>query len=496
MQLLKQIIFQARQRAEEPAVASALNVVSYRALCNAVSMAVERLADVRVAAGACVAIEVDNPLHHLYLLIATGLLGLPSASVARQASITGAGVKTALLLTDGETSGAGTVETRRVDATWFATDPAARPDYGRLLALPGYASADVVARYLFSSGTTGHPKCVALTSGVLERRLLTNMVILAGWNSLRAPTLNFMELETISGNLNAMRTLAAGGLLCMARGIPAAIDMIRLFKVEYLSGSAGQLLAVVEALQGSQPLSSLRGVYVTGARIPQRVVPAIQAMICPEFNCGYASTEMGVMAAGTASALRRAEGAVGYVIPGVELQAVDTAGTPLPAGEIGALRVRSGNAAFYIGPNGERQDPATDGWFYSGDMGCVHADGLLVITGRSGEVFNRGGVITAPDVIEDAFRADRRLRDVAAVGVSDGRGAEEVWVAVVADTALDTAALLQQARAVLREKAPDRVFQVGAIPRNANAKIQRGALRDHLLAIVAARRAGHGGNIG
>jgi acyl-coenzyme A synthetase/AMP-(fatty) acid ligase len=493
MQLMKQIIFQARQREEEPAVASALNVVSYRALCNAVLAAVERLGDVRMGAGACVAIDVANPLHHLYLLIATGLLGLPSASVANHAGTTGSGVRTALLLTDSESSEAMAGETRRVDATWFAVDPAARPDYGRLLALPGYASADAVARYLFSSGTTGHPKCVAFTSGVLERRMLANLVILAGWHSLRAPTLNLMELSTISGNVSALRTLASGGLLCLARGIPAAIDMIRLFKVEYLMGSAGQLLAMVERLQGNQPLSSLRCVYVTGARIPLRLVPAMQALICPDIYCGYGSTEMGLMAVGTAAALRRAEGAVGYVVPGVELQAVDAAGEPLPAGEVGALRVRSGNAAFYMAPTGEPQDPEAEGWFYSGDMGCVHADGLLVITGRSGEVFNRGGVITAPDFLEDAFRADPRLRDVAAVGVTDGHGAEEVWVAVVADAPLDTTALLQQARGTLREKAPDRVFQVGAIPRNANAKIQRGVLRDQLLAIVAARRTGQGG---
>jgi len=125
-----------------------------------------------------------------------------------------------------------------------------------------------------------------------------------------------------------------------------------------------------------------------------------------------------------------------------------------------------------------------DGWFYPGDIGRLQLDGRLYITGRSTEVINRGGVIVAPELIEEVLRLDRRVSDVAVVGVPNSNGIEEIWAAVVSDTLIDPRSIIESARSRLNEKVPDRVIQVATIPRAEGAKVKRLELREQLRAKV------------
>jgi acyl-CoA synthetase (AMP-forming)/AMP-acid ligase II len=123
-----------------------------------------------------------------------------------------------------------------------------------------------------------------------------------------------------------------------------------------------------------------------------------------------------------------------------------------------------------------------DGWFYPGDVGRIFPDGLVVITGRTNEVINRGGVIVAPEVIEEVLRLDPLVRDVAVVGVPNAAGIEEIWAAVVAEGPIDANAIAVRARDKLNEKVPDRILRIDAVPRNENGKVTRNALREQLIA--------------
>jgi acyl-coenzyme A synthetase/AMP-(fatty) acid ligase len=483
VQLIKQIIFQAREREDEPAATTLAQTISYRSVVNAISAAVDRLEQLGIGKDALVKIEVADPVHHLCLVIGLSLLGIPCASVARGVGLGDAGPEATLLLTD---LAAPSLVARRVvhiDAGWFNFDPRMAPNYLRLLNLRGFENPSDVCRYIFSSGTTGVAKCIGMTLGDMETRLLTNTLLFAGRHALRAPVLNLMGMSTISGNLTAVRALATGSMICLPRGIAPALEMIRLFNVEYLQGSVGQITALADLLRDRQPLTSIRTIYMTGAKISARSVADIQTRIGGDMYCAYAATETGVMAVATGTSLQRADGSVGYVMPGVTIEAVDSNGNPVPPGTEGILRVRPRQAATYVESSGSRRSVLdANGWFYPGDVGRVGIDGLLVVTGRTADVINRGGVITAPDYIEEVFRQDARVADVAAVGVPNERGYEEIWVAVVSGTTLNIPSLMQQARALLRDKTPDRVFQVGAIPRNENAKVQRSVLREQLRA--------------
>lgn len=489
MQLPKQIIFRARQQEDEPAIATVASVVKYRALAKSVEAAIDALADVRASADSMVIIDVADPLQHMALLIALGLMGQPTASIMNGARTAEFGACD-VLLTDREDSPVEAARVRRVEMGWFKSDSDAAPDYRRLLALPGYASSQSAARYMVSSGTTGRPKVIGFTADLLERRMLSSTLLFAGGHALRAATLNIMDPSTISGFQSAFRTLCCGGVLCLPGNLATALDMIRLFQVEYLMGSAGQLTALARMLRGKPALHSIKTIYMTGARVAPEALLAIQAQLCSHIWCGYASTESGVMAIGTAADLRRAEGSTGFLVPGVEMQATDEGGVALPPGDEGLLRVRTDRAAFYRGTAGKRIETAPDGWFVTGDIGRVYPSGLLTVVGRAGDVVNRGGVITAPDYIEDGLRADPRIRDAATVAIN-ANGRQEVWAAIVADIPLDPVELLRATRIRMAEKAPDRIVQVSAIPRNANAKIQRHLVREQLGAMVKPR-AGEG----
>ena len=208
-----------------------------------------------------------------------------------------------------------------------------------------------------------------------------------------------------------------------------------------------------------------------------------RARLCSNVVMGYGSTEMGSMTGGNAVSLERFEGSAGYVRPWVDMQAVDGNGLLVPPGTDGILRARSPEMAFYATRTADPAETIRDGWFYPGDVGRIYGDGLVVITGRTTEVINRGGVIVAPELVEEVLRLDPAVGEVAVVGVPMA-GIDEIWAAVVSKQPIDAQAIAERAQSRLNEKTPNRILRVDAIPRNENGKVMRGELRELLLSRV------------
>ena len=484
MQFAKNVIFQARMREDEPAVATTSMVASYRTLAKSVGNATKRLADLKLGDAKMVVIDVAQPMHHLYLMIALALSGVPSTSLsASRDPLPASGPKPALVLADADRSDTG-VPTVRIDGDWFASDPAAPPDYAGMLGLPDIPG-DKIVRYVFSSGTTGRRKCVGFTAERMGASVAGQPLSQMNRTSMAGGMLSIMDFSTSPGSSAPYRTLSRGGFLCLAHNPAAAIDLIRLFRLESMNVSVGQAQAILELLRGQRPLSSLREVRLSGARMPLRLLAEARAKLCPEITFSYASTEMGLVAMGTGGVIERQEGIVGYVMPGVAIEIVDDAGNRVAPGVDGNLRVIPTRDSHYIDDHGERMNVLNEGWFYPGDIARLSAGGLLTIVGRAGDVINRGGVVIAPEVVEEAFARDPRIREVAAVGVPGARGLDEIWLAVVTDDSVDLEALRTSIAASLRETAPDRAFRVVSIPRGAGLKVQRFKLREELQALAA-----------
>ena len=484
MQLIKAIVHQARRCETDAAVAFAGGVATFGALMGQTAAVIEVLRTLGVSAGQFVVLDVRQPVHHLALIYALALLGVRSASVGASFTTELTGPAPDLFLTDRDGLPATKAPLRRLDNRWFVFEAGKPVDYAALMAMPGFVNADDVFRYVYSSGTTGRPKCVALTCWVMELRL-AHFLFTIGQRSSSGSPINLMGFSTVPGIMAPLFAHTRGSMLCYPASSAETLEMIRLFGVGAINGAAMQIQGLLTALGNASPPASLRSVGINAAKIPPALLAATRQRLSSHVFSAYGTTELGIMTFATDADLERTDGATGYLLPWVRMEVVDEEGTPLPGGQSGIVRAQSDELAFYVDEAGEPGEMLVDGWFYPGDYGRIEADGLVVITGRTSEVINRGGVIVAPDYIEDVLRLDPMVEDAAVVGVPTDTGFDQIWAAVVAPVPLDLDAVLAAARLKLNERSPDRIFQVAALPRAESGKVKRNALRDELVARAA-----------
>ena len=181
---------------------------------------------------------------------------------------------------------------------------------------------------------------------------------------------------------------------------------------------------------------------------------------------------------------RRIGGTVGKPLPGVQLRVQDDDGKALPSGEIGGIQVKGPNIfkGYWQMPEKTAQEFTEDGFFKTGDVGRVDADGVVTIVGRSKDLIISGGYNVYPAEIEGYINAMPGVAESAVVGVPDADFGE-VGVAVViakVGAALDPAAIIAQLKSMLANfKIPKRCYVVPELPRNAMGKVQKNLLRSH-----------------
>jgi acyl-CoA synthetase (AMP-forming)/AMP-acid ligase II len=120
-----------------------------------------------------------------------------------------------------------------------------------------------------------------------------------------------------------------------------------------------------------------------------------------------------------------------------------------------------------------------DGWHHTGDLGRLDEDGDLFVTGRRADRIVSGGVTIDAIEVEEALRADPQIADACVVGVRDAEWGERVaaWVEPAGER-LDLDEVDRDLRSRLSAPKVPRVYHVGgALPRNANGKVDRGAVR-------------------
>ena len=211
MQLVKAIVHQSRRSEPDPAVAFAGGVATFGVLMGQTAAAVEALQALGVGRGEFVILDVRNPVHHLALIYALALLGVRTASVSAVFSAELSGPRPDWFLTDREDLSDSGVRTVMLDSRWFAFDITKPVDYAGLLDLPGFSEPDDVFRYVYSSGTTGRPKCVAVTNRSMEARIAHIMLTLSRRSSAGAE-INLMGFSTTLGIMTPFFTLTSNCL--------------------------------------------------------------------------------------------------------------------------------------------------------------------------------------------------------------------------------------------------------------------------------------------
>ncbi|MCW5642189.1 MAG: malonyl-CoA synthase [Rhodoferax sp.] len=187
----------------------------------------------------------------------------------------------------------------------------------------------------------------------------------------------------------------------------------------------------------------------------------------------------------------RRGGTVGFPLPGVTLRVCDDAGQPVPTGEVGGIQVKGPNVfgGYWRMPEKTREEFTADGFFKTGDVGRIDADGYVTIVGRGKDLIISGGYNVYPAEVEAFINDMAGVAESALVGVPHPDFGE-VGVAVVTarpGARLDGQAILAELKARLANfKVPKRCFVVDELPRNAMGKVQKNLLREQHKGLFAA----------
>ena len=178
------------------------------------------------------------------------------------------------------------------------------------------------------------------------------------------------------------------------------------------------------------------------------------------------------------------ERTVGFPLPGVELKITDPdTGATLPQGEVGVIEVRGPNVfkGYWQMPEKTAAELRDDGFFITGDLGQIDADGYVSIVGRGKDLIISGGYNIYPKEIELVLDEQPGVLESAVIGVPHPDFGETVVGVLVPQKGQspDTDAISEAIKGPLaRFKHPRRLVVIDSLPRNTMGKVQKNVLRD------------------
>jgi malonyl-CoA/methylmalonyl-CoA synthetase len=360
------------------------------------------------------------------------------------------------------------------------TESLARLDDGGAAPVAARTGTDLAA-LLYTSGTTGRSKGAMLS----QDNLLSNArVLVEAWRFTdRDVLLHALPVFHTHGLFVAVNVALLAGCPMIflprfdasevLRWLPEATTMMGVptFYTRLLAEPALDRALVGHMrlfVSGSAPLLAETH-RAWEARTGQRILER------------YGMTETNMNTSNPYDGDRRA-GTVGLALPGIEVRVCDPAGQERPRGEPGMVEVRGPNVflGYWGMPEKTRDELRPDGFFITGDLGVMDAEGYLTIVGRAKDLVISGGFNIYPKEVEEALDSLPEVLESAVFGVPHADLGEAVVAAVVpaAGAAPDPAALLAAlGQTLARFKQPRRIVILPELPRNAMGKVQKAALR-------------------
>lgn len=470
------------------------HTLTYRAFLAIAAQYAGLLTDLGLNAGDRVAVQIAKSPQALAVYAAcaqAGLVFLPlnTAYTADEVSYfvenSGAGV----LICDPDQQDALTLVAHRCSAQLETLDADGSGTFSdKAAALPTtfetvWRNEDDLAAFLYTSGTTGRSKGAMLSQGnllsnaqVLQTEwrftdgdvllhalpifhthglfVATNVTLLAGSQMIFLPKFDVDQIVIGMPNATVMMGVPTfyTRLLGDTRFTQNLAQHMRLF----VSGSA-PLLAETHVLFEQR----------TGHRILER----------------YGMTETNMNTSNPYDGERRA-GTVGYPLPGIELKITDSnTGQALPQGEIGEIEVRGPNVfqGYWQMPEKTAEELRTNGFFITGDLGQIDADGYLSIVGRNKDLIISGGYNIYPKEIELILDAQEGVYESAVIGVPHPDFGETVLAVLVTmpNQTPDLNAIKENtAKSLARFKHPQKLILLSELPRNTMGKVQKSLLRE------------------
>jgi cyclohexanecarboxylate-CoA ligase len=346
-------------------------------------------------------------------------------------------------------------------------------------------SPDAVVQLAYTSGTTGEPKGVMVTSNTV----LCNVRDFASRLGLGAADVELMAspLAHQTGFLYGLVMPIMLGMTVALQDVwrPArAAEIIRAERAMFTMASTPFLTDLTaQAEADPDAFASLRSFLCAGAPVPRELVRRATKAMDARISSGWGMSEMGaVTVTGPDDPDERVFETDGYPLPGVELRIVDPDGAVASDDQEGRLQVRADSlfGGYLKRPELRGLDP--EGWFDTGDLARIDSAGYLRITGRSKDIIIRGGENIPVVEIENLVYGHPDVAEVALVAMPDSRLGERACAFVVpregaSPTLADITAYLV-AQGTATQYLPERLELVDALPRTLSGKIQKFKLRE------------------
>ena len=343
--------------------------------------------------------------------------------------------------------------------------------------------ADDLAAILYTSGTTGRSKGAMLS----HDNLLSNAdALVETWRFTSSDTLlHALPIFHAHGLFVAINVLLrVGGRMIFLPRFDVDTVLAQLPRATTMMGVPtfyGRLLG--DARFNREVTRHMR-LFVSGsAPLLAETHRAFEARTGHRILERYGMSETTMSTSNPYDGERRA-GTVGLPLPGVESRIVDAeSGIEVPQGEIGILEVRGPNVfkGYWRMPDKTAEEFREDGFFVTGDMAQIDADGYITIVGRAKDLVISGGYNVYPKEVEGEIDGLEGIADSAVIGVPHPDFGEGVVAVVVRESgskleAKDIQAALQDRLAKFKQ--PKAIFFMGELPRNTMGKVQKNALRE------------------
>ncbi len=330
---------------------------------------------------------------------------------------------------------------------------------------------------LYTSGTTGQPKGAELTHANLARNAEVSRELFGLSDGM--VMLGALPLFHTFGQTCCMNVAVSAGatLSLIPRFDPAkALEIIQRDRVTIFEGVPTMYGAMLNVPNREQyDTSTLQVCASGGSAMPVELLKGFQQA----FNCkvleGYGLSETSPVASFNHPDREQKPGSIGTPIEGVEMKVVDENDGDLATGEVGEIVIRGHNVMKgYLNRPDATAEALRGGWFHTGDMARVDADGYFFIVDRKKDMIIRGGYNIYPREIEEVFYEHPAVREAAVVGIPDDEWGEEVGAAVsLKDGATATP---EELRAYVKErvasfKYPRHVWVLEDLPKGPTGKI-------------------------
>lgn len=346
-------------------------------------------------------------------------------------------------------------------------------------------SPDDVIQLLYTSGTTGEPKGVMHASNTM----LSNLVPFAERLHLDADDVIHMP-SPMAHQLGFMYGLVMPvmlGATAVLQDVFEPEEMARQIgheSVTFTMGATPFLNDLTEYVERNHASTASLHVFVSaGAPIPRALVSKARQVLGAAIISAWGMSENGaVTTTRPEDPEEKTMATDGCALPGMEVRVVDANRNVVASGIEGQLQVRGcSNFVGYL-KRPELDNTDADGWFDTGDLARMDAEGYIRISGRSKDIIIRGGENIPVVEVEGLLFKHPKIAAVAIIGYPDARLGERACAFVVpregASLAFGEMVAYLNAQQMAQQYIPERLEVVTELPRTPSGKIQKFKLRE------------------